>query len=121
MTLKTTKEQREALLIKLDDPDFAVYNTVTVYNSVARDLCHDAGRAGELEKELIAQDQNVVDLMNQVAEMSKENADLRAKLDEVIVVLKTIEQRAANNMDDRETVYAIHSLVRRALKEQEKV
>ena len=60
MTLKTTKEQRDALLIKLDDPDFNVYNTITVYNSVVRDLCHDADRAREL---------------------GEENADLRAKLD----------------------------------------
>ena len=74
MTLKTTKEQRDALLIKIDDPDF------TVYNSVVRDLCHDADMAEELEKELIAQDQNVVDLMNQVAEMSKDNAELRGRI-----------------------------------------
>ena len=45
MTLKTTKEQRDALLIFIDAQD------VTVYNSVVRDLCHDADMARELEEE----------------------------------------------------------------------
>ena len=68
MTLKTTKEQRDALLIDIDDPDFAVYN------SVARDLCHDAGRAEELE---MLYEQRGLYLQDAEATI----ADLRAKLD----------------------------------------
>ena len=87
MTLKTTKEQRDALLIKLDDPDFNVYNTITVYNSVVRDLCHDADRAGELEKEVARLDDGwteAIEVSNafyaQTCKLQKEIADLRAKL-----------------------------------------
>ena len=108
MTLKTTKEQRDALLIKLDDPDFAVYNTVTLYNSVVRDFCHDAGRAEELEeeakeheaklKEQQAASNNLnerlgnckqsakegwryaYELEQERKKLNEENADLRAKL-----------------------------------------
>ena len=56
MTLKTTKEQRDDLLKNVDDPD------ISFHPWVIKDLCHDADRARELEKEV---------------------ADLRAKLDEV--------------------------------------
>ena len=87
MTLKTTKEQRDALLIKIDDPDFNVYNTITVYNSVVRDLCHDADRAGELEKEVARLDDGwteAIEVSNafyaQTCKLQKEIADLRAKL-----------------------------------------
>ena len=106
MTLKTTKEQRDALLIKLDDPDFNVYNTITVYNSVVRDLCHDADRARELEKENTELRNIAVNIIGKLGEentklkhdgdefvdrwmrsiekineLDEENADLRAKLD----------------------------------------
>ena len=70
MTLKTTKEQRDALLIKLDDPDFAVYNTVTLYNSVVRDLCHDADMARKLEKEN-------TELRNIAGKLGEENMKLK--------------------------------------------
>ena len=80
MTLKTTKEQRDALLIFIADPDFAVYNTVTLYNSVVRDFCHDAGRAEELEEAMEGLQAEFILQNSLVTEQAKENADLRAKL-----------------------------------------
>ena len=77
MTLKTTKEQRDALLIFIADPDVTVYNTVTLYNSVVRGLCHDAGQAEELEKEAA----RLYDgWYAQTRKLQEEIADLRAKL-----------------------------------------
>ena len=73
MTLKTTKEQRDLLLS-------APFAPGLLSHAWLMDLCHDANLAGELEKELIAQDQNVIDLMNQVAEMSKDNTCLKGRI-----------------------------------------
>ena len=111
MTLKTTKEQRDALLIKLDDPDFNVYNTITVYNSVVRDLCHDADRAGELEKEVARLDDGwteAIEVSNafyaQTCKLQEENAGLRAQLEEEAKEheAKLKEQQAAsNNLNER--------------------
>ena len=90
MTLKTTKEQREALLIKLDDPDFNVYNTITVYNSVLRDLCHDADEARKMETEMMRLDAGwteAIEVCNAfysqvriVCLLEKENAELRGRI-----------------------------------------
>ena len=84
MTLKTTKEQRDALLIKLDDPDFAVYNTVTVYNSVVRDLCHDADMARKLEKENTELRNIAVNRGAIIGKLGEENTKLKHDGDEFV-------------------------------------
>ncbi len=83
MTLKTTKEQRDALLTAINNNA-----DVFVYHNVVRDLCHDADMARELEWEvqrLDAGGKKAIDVSNsylaQVCEKEKEIADLRAKLD----------------------------------------
>ena len=85
MTLKTTKEQRTALLIFIADPD------VIIYDNVVRDLCHDAGRAEELEEEIKIRDKCAFlgpmrDCPTHgetefLKHLRQENADLHAKLD----------------------------------------
>ena len=141
MTLKTTKEQRDALSIFIDDPD------VTVYNSVVRDLCHDADMARKLEKEntelrniavnrgaiigklgeentkLKHDGDEFVDRwmrsIEKINELDEENADLRAKLNGAYDRAAEELEKAFNEAD---TLNLLHGAARvRALKEQEKV
>ena len=74
MTLKTTKEQRDALLTYYVDPD------VTVYNSVLRDLCHDADEARRMETEMIRLSGLLKTRDVDMAAYRKMDDDLRAKL-----------------------------------------
>ena len=117
MTLKTTKEQRDELLIDIDDPD------VTVYNSVVRDLCHDADEAREFVKELETGRKAWKVLQQQ-------NAELRANLDGVVkhatALLETMQAGEGPDAHywvegtwNAEPAYHLRSAIR-ALKEQEK-
>ena len=138
MTLKTTKEQRDALLIKLDDPDFAVYNTVTLYNSVVRDFCHDADEARRMETEMLRLSGLLKNRDEDMAAYRKMADDLRAKLGEALIVLipfsqpQFSEELGGNVEGAASIVYARNGAVLRigdfrraaairALKEQEKV
>ena len=123
MTLKTTKEQRDALLIKIDDPDF------TVYNSVVRDLCHDADRARELEKQLdTAWENNKIIDKSRIEEMAKrdtltaELAELRVKLDEALNRMDRARDILIKGTPTRECNWGVLDTADlRALKEQEKL
>ena len=79
MTLKTTKKYRNKLLFQAEADAKAGERTL-LRESEIQDLIHDADRAEELEKELAAQDENVLAAMNQIHVMDKELSDLRAKL-----------------------------------------
>jgi hypothetical protein len=103
--LKTTKEQCDALLIDIDDPD------VTVYPSVVRDLCHDADRAREWEAGVEGLKERLLvaggtantqcwmcNLMEREAcqsireRLEQDNADFRAKLGMAICALEFVSK-----------------------------
>ena len=139
MTLKTTKEQRDALLTYYVDPNGIVYN------SIVRDLCHDADEARRMETEMLRLDAGWTEAMedchefySQVCLLKKENADLRAQLEEALIVLipfsqpQFSEELGGNVEGAASIVYARNGAVLRigdfrraaairALKEQEKV
>ena len=114
MTLKTTEEQRDELLA--NNRALLPYAQVSITLQMVHNLCHDADRAGELEKE---------------------NADLRAKLDEayekaarvcengILTADEVLSYLESGNSGDIGAAYAAmesrsNAAAIRALKEQEK-
>ena len=87
MMLKTTRADIENLLAG-HDTSAQDYGTTLITNIAFRSLCHDAGRAGELDKELEGMQLAYLrqsDLNNRdrdkVEFLEREIADLHAKLD----------------------------------------
>ena len=76
MTLKTTEEQREAIL-RASDRDIirGSHQLAFILHSDLKDLCHDADRARELEA-------YVETLEDKVTGLEQDVIDLRTKLDE---------------------------------------
>lgn len=58
--------------------------------------------------------------MRSAEELRQIAMKLQTQADELVEALKKIEQRAADNLDDRETVYAIHKIARQALNKHKK-
>ena len=123
MTLKTTKEQRDKLLRRLDLVTNAMPNaskTVLVVDEEdIRDLCHDADRAGGLE---VLYEQRGLYLQDAEATI----ADLRAKLDEAyenaarVCEADAEMQRSVGNQGAAGNLINAAAAIR-ALKKQEKV
>ena len=85
MTLKTTKEQRDELLA--NNRALLPYAQVSITLQMVHNLCHDADRARELEKELETG-------RKAWKVLQQKNDDLRAKLDEAY-------EKAANVCEDK--------------------
>ena len=109
MTLKTTKEQRDELLA--NNRALLPYAQVSITLQMVHNLCHDADRAGEMEKELETG-------RKAWKVLQQKNDDLRAKLDRAYDRAAEELEKAFNEAD---TLNLLHGAARvRALKEQEK-
>ena len=128
MTLKTTKEQRNKLIFQAE-ADAKAGEWTLLPEWTIQDLCHDADRARELEKEIQTlnkcafigsmRDCPTHGESEELKRLKQENADLRAKLDGAYEkAARVVEERGARiggAIRPDKTARAI-----RALKEQEK-
>ena len=131
MTLKTTKEQRDELLA--NNRALLPYAQVSITLQMVHNLCHDADRAEELEKEL-AQCMEALTAARKgqpfgpivgaqtIINQQREIADLRAKLDEALRRMdRTREILTGGTPTPDRNWGALDTSDLRALKEQEKV
>ena len=128
MTLKTTKERIEQLLVAAANTRFDDC-LLTLSREEVTNLCHDADMAGELEKELETG-------RKAWKVLQQKNADLRAKLDEayekaaqvcengILTADEVLSYLGSGNSGDVGAAYAAmesrsNAAAIRALKEQE--